>query len=143
MFCKNCGKEVLEKLDYCHHCGKSYKKSNNIEANKEFLKMMIFPFIIFIFILFAVYSCSNSTNNIPNTESDAIIASKNIIKDSLKNPSSAKFRDISCIKISDGMFEIKGIVNATNSFGGNLDKNFVLKIQYNGNGWNILSINID
>lgn len=65
----------------------------------------------------------------------AEIIAKNYVESYLKNPDSAKFKNVSSYESSSNTYEVKGIVNATNSFGGRIDTPFRIKIKYNDGDW--------
>lgn len=79
---------------------------------------------------------------------EAELKAKKFIKSKLKNQSSAKFRDIRSNKTikyvfrpDEDIYEVSGIVNATNSFGARIDTKFLIKMKYNGN-WEIVSFSM-
>jgi len=78
----------------------------------------------------------------------AEIIAKNYVELYLKNPDSAKFKNISSYESSSNTYEVRGVVNATNSFGGRIDTPFRIKIKYNGgdwandNNWTVVSIDM-
>ena len=59
MNCQKCGREVLDKWDYCNYCGNQLKKKQTIEMKKDnemFKKITIWSSLSAIILLIFKYS---------------------------------------------------------------------------------------
>lgn len=83
--------------------------------------------VFLLFSLLALFSCGSSTPD----ESDAKEAARAAILQNLKNPSDAKFHHNETVKIlGDSTFEYRETINATNSFGGSIKQDAVVKVKF-------------
>lgn len=99
--------------------------------------------VFLLFSLLIVFSCGNS---VPD-ESDAKEAARAAILQHLKNPADVKFHHNETIKnIGNNTFEYIETINATNSFGGSIKQNAILKVKWlkddpgEVSNWSIISI---
>lgn len=65
----------------------------------------------------AVSGCANNVNNEPNHQGAMDFCKARITKD-LKDPDSVKFTDVGAEQITDTKWEVNGLYNAKNSYGG-------------------------
>jgi len=98
---------------------------------------------LLLFSLTVLLSCGSSTPN----ESNAKEAARAAILQNLKNPINAKFHHNEIITaLGDNTFEYKETINATNSFGGSIKQNAVVKVKWlkgdasEVSNWSILNI---
>lgn len=82
---------------------------------------------LLLFGLLAFFGCGNSEPD----ESDAKDAARAAILQNLKNPSDTKFHHNEVIKtLGDSTFEYKETINATNSFGGSIKQDAVVRVKF-------------
>ena len=85
--------------------------------------------IITMLLFLSLFSCGNSTPN----DSDVKESARAAILNSVKNPSNVEFHHNEIIKkIDDNTFEYSETINATNSYGGLIAKNLIVKIKWIG-----------
>jgi uncharacterized lipoprotein YmbA len=96
--------------------------------------------------LIVLFSCGSSSPN----KSNAKQAARAAILQNLKNPINAKFHHNEIITaLEDNIFEYKETINATNSFGGSIKQNAIVKVKWlKGNAsevssWTVLNIRFD
>jgi len=98
---------------------------------------------ILISALFVIFSCGTSMPN----ESHAKEAARAAIIQNLKNPLDVKFHQNETVEsLGDNTFEYTETINATNSFGGSIKQNAVVKVKWlkddpdEVSNWTVLSI---
>jgi len=98
---------------------------------------------LLLFGLLAFFGCGNSEPD----ESDAKEAARAAILQNLKSPSDTKFHHNETVKIlGDSTFEYRETINATNSFGGSIKQDAVVKVKFlqddpsEVTNWSILDI---
>lgn len=147
---ENCSKEeaykVLfnenkEALDILY---KPVKTSKN-----NYLKKDIIVYLCCIVVIAIIFSKALSgDNSVVNNSDDyyyACTVAQKEVKENLKSPSSAKFNSCSEMNITEneGIWTVKGKVEASNSFGAIIKNNFIVEIRRVGeNTYNLISINI-
>ncbi|MBR3697552.1 MAG: zinc ribbon domain-containing protein [Clostridia bacterium] len=76
MYCKNCGKEIEEKANFCPNCGSSLskiKKQNKGKKKINLKKYILFSFLFLIFMgMITAITSNNSYNNTKQTSTNAI-----------------------------------------------------------------------
>lgn len=90
------------------------------------------------FLCLFLYSCTGRNSDgakrdYCNDEDYAYVAAKNLIKEKLKSPNSAKFSHITettVTKYNGCIFEFSGYVDAQNSFGAMLREDYKIKVKY-------------
>lgn len=99
--------------------------------------------VFLLFSLMAIISCGSSTPD----ESDAKEAARSAILQNLKNPIDMTFHQNEEIKdLGDNTFEYKETINATNSYGGSIAQNAIVKVKWlkgdpsDVTNWTILDI---
>lgn len=99
--------------------------------------------ILLLFSLVVLFSCGSSTPN----EADAKEAARAAVLQNLKNPTDVKFHHNETIKnIGNNTFEYRETINATNSFGGSIKQDAILKVKWlkddpgEVSNWSIISI---
>ena len=104
----------------------SLKRKGNQRGGQNH-KNKIMKKIISILSLLALISCGNSTPD----ESDAKEAARAAIIQSLKDPNSAKFHHNEIINdLGDNTFQYTETIGATNSFGGVITQNAIVKVKW-------------
>lgn len=109
--CRECNKEVSETAKVCPQCGIKKPYTNKKRQSQR----AILYAIIIIFIGYGMEQ-SGKTPYVPNNI-DYIVRAQNNVKATLKDPSSAEFKDLLVYKTT-GIPVVCGVVNAKNSFGG-------------------------
>ncbi|MBM2883944.1 zinc ribbon domain-containing protein [Chromobacterium phragmitis] len=108
MSCRECGKEVSTKAKACPHCGCTKKRSS--------LWLGVGIGILGMMLSFAIVTVALQTN-----EDKAILQAQEMVRTSLKDPSTAIFRDVAFHKEKqDGPYTsgyVCGFINGKNSFG--------------------------
>lgn len=85
--------------------------------------------IIVLLFCLTLFACSHSTPN----DSDVKEAARAAILHSMKDPTSTKFHHNEQISdLGNGMYNYIETVNGTNSFGGSIANNVVVKLKWNG-----------
>jgi hypothetical protein len=99
--------------------------------------------VFLLFSLLAIISCGNSTPD----ESDAKEVARSAILQNLKNPVDMTFhQNEEVIDLGDNTFEYKETINATNSYGGSIAQNAIVKLKWlkddpsDITNWSILDI---
>jgi len=83
--------------------------------------------ILLFFIITSMISCSSS---VPD-ESDAKEAARAVVLQNVKNPVDLKFHQNDEVKnLGDNTFEYKETINATNSYGGSIAQNVIVKVKW-------------
>jgi len=115
------------------------EKTRNTESEKDKTiskrsgcLVRIVMIIVFLILLRACFGGESSNSSRPSehyiTNQEAFYAAQEIVKENLKSPSTAKFCSYSEAKIlylGNGQYQVSGWVDAQNSFGAMLRKNFV------------------
>lgn len=77
--------------------------------------------------LTTLLSCSSSTPD----ETDAKEAARAVVLQNVKNPVDLKFHQNDEVKnLGDNTFEYKETINATNSYGGSIAQNVIVKVKW-------------
>ena len=99
--------------------------------------------VFLLFSLLALFSCGSSNPD----ESDAKEAARAAVIQNLKSPADAKFHQNDVVKeLGDNTYEYKETVNATNSFGGSIKQDVMVKVKWLGGdpsevtSWTVLDI---
>lgn len=99
--------------------------------------------IFLLLTLFALISCGHSAPD----ESDAKEAARAAVLQNLKNPVDMKFHQNDVVKdLGDNTFEYKETINASNSFGGSIKQNVVIKVKWlkddpsEASNWTVLDL---
>jgi len=109
-----------------------HEKLTNMSV--KMVKFGCFPMIV-IFILIWIFSPSEEpTFDLSNGEASVYGITKDLIKNQLKSPSTAKFGDVWDTKFytnnEDSTITLQGYVDAQNSFGAMIRMNYTAKYKY-------------
>lgn len=106
------------------------------EANKTLTGCGI-AFLIFIVMVLAMVACISSLPESPkHDKAMAHVMSEDFVKARLKSPGTAKFQmyDPANVRdLGDGVYEVRGYVDAQNGFGATIRNRYYCKLRYAGN----------
>lgn len=148
VICAECGKEKSDSANQCPHCGYKAKTNRGL--------WMLWLITTCLIVGVALMRGGSNYSAKPDVHDIACVAAVNAIMTRLKAPSSASFP--SCYSEADqyeihanpdrSVISIIGHVDAQNSFGAKLRKQYVVFFNTNGNaesyaGWSIQKIAIN
>jgi len=145
--CAHCKKEIDAMATRCPHCqGKMYVWT------KE-KKIMGAILAILIFVAFSGMFSDKSSNTTPSTQStqnqreiEALVFAKDVIKRTLKAPSTATFEDVHSYELSNlkDVWAVNGYVDSENSYGAKLRNVWEVQLDYrDGKGGTVKSVMLD
>ena len=83
--------------------------------------------IVLLFSFFAIIGCGSSTPDVATAKEAARAA----VLQNLKSPTATEFHQNEVVTdLGDNTFEYKETVNATNSFGGSIAQNAIVKVKW-------------
>lgn len=165
--CPECSKEVSDNAESCPSCG--YKLSEEVKdqlrsskrkqaeqaehrANHNFIVKVIFYAVLLLTLFVLWRACSSSLEEAGNAglqcdQANARVAAQMMVKERLKNPSSADFGPISQWKFETTdhtHWKVTSWVESTNSFNATIRTPFVANLTCKGDGtWTASSIVFD
>ncbi|MEK7650358.1 MAG: hypothetical protein AAB364_00595 [Patescibacteria group bacterium] len=153
--CSHCQTEITWLATRCPHChGKMQVWTADSKIVATILAVSLFVGIV------KISSMSSNTSSLTNTspsapsqeqinkkrEIESIVYAKEVIKETLKAPSTAKFVDVRSYELSNqkDVWAVNGYVDSQNSFGAMIRNMWEVQLDYrNGKGGTVKSILFD
>lgn len=115
--CPECKKQISDTAESCVHCG--FKIAPDVLENikrKQQTSDGVISLIVILIGAYFVYSIY--FKDFTPSDLDAQTACQGFVKDRLKSPSTADFSAEKVSKLGENKFQVQGVVDAQNSFGG-------------------------
>ena len=100
-------------------------------------KKLLCLLICLILLMVVVVGCGNDSDNL---DTEAKVYAEQAVEKMLKAPSTAKFSgwgDTKITKVNENTYNIKGYVDAENSFGAKLRKNYSVDVVFSGKTYRV------
>lgn len=143
--CPHCKEETNKEASRCPHChGKIYVWTSG--------RKVIIGFAILSVLLLIITGSSNKPSTPSNQstqnqrEIEALVFAKDVIKRTLKAPSTATFEDVHAYELSNlkDVWAVNGYVDSENSYGAKLRNVWEVQLDYrDGKGGTVKSIMLD
>lgn len=143
--CPHCKEEINKEASRCPHChGKIYVWTS---GRKVILGFGILA--VFLLIITGSFNTSDTQNNTSpkdQREIESIVFAKEVIKGTLKAPSTATFEDVRAYELSNlkDVWVVNGYVDSENSYGAKLRNIWEVQLDYrDGKGGTVKSVMLD
>lgn len=143
--CPHCKEEINKEASRCPHChGKIYVWTSG--------RKVIIGFAILSVFLLVITESSNKPSTPSNQstqnqrEIEALVFAKDVIKRTLKAPSTATFEDVHAYELSNlkDVWAVNGYVDSQNSYGAKLRNVWEVQLDYrDGKGGTVKSVMLD